>query len=731
MHAPRLVIDPCPADRSERLGAALGVRRITADALVRRGLDEPAAARAFLELHGPQHDPFALGDMEAAVERIAAAIAARERIVVHGDYDVDGICATAVACEALAALGARVEPFLPSRFEEGYGLAVETVERLAAEGADLVVTVDCGITAVAAAERAAELGLGLVITDHHRPADALPACPLVAPRRRGAYPFLDLCGSGVAFKLAEALVARLGADEALLEPLLDLVALATVCDVVPLVDENRGLVRAGLDVLREGRRPGLVALARIAGLQLPGADAGDLGFRLGPRINAAGRLEHPGAALELLTTSDAFRAHALAEHLDALNRQRQLVEDRILTEALEQHRTLPDELRDAAALVLAADGWHPGVIGIVASRLVERLGRPVVLVALDAFEGRGSGRSIPAFDLHGALGACAEHLAAWGGHRAAAGLSIEAERVPAFRAALAAHAAAVLDEDDLVPRIRVDAVGSLADVTLELADELALLEPCGLGNPGVQLLLPGVEVTEPTAMGKEGAHLRFTVRTAAGTCRCVQWRAGGDRSRLLGGGRFDAVCKVERNDWNGTSSVQLVARSVAPVPRLPLPAAAPAMDGATPPVATGDGPRVHDARGGGALAELCRLAATGEGLLVVCADAARRAAVLEGPLHPSRYAVDHGAVHAAGLAVPAGAPWLVLVDEHVARADAALVGALAHVAVLDPPLDGDVPALVAALAAARELHLLWGPNEERFAERVRAAAGGVPAVATT
>ncbi len=565
----RLVVDPCPFEASEHLRRALGVSRVMADVLVRRGLDDPEEARAFLALRGPQHDPLDLGDMAAACDVIEAAIADGRKIVVHGDYDVDGICATAVATAVIAALGGTVEPFLPSRFDEGYGLAVETVERLAADGCGLLVTVDCGITAVAAAARAAELGLALVITDHHRPADELPACPIVAPHGRGDYP-ADLCGTGVAWKLGEALVARAGADRAIVERELDLVALATVADIVPLKGENRALVRSGLEALRRTSRPGLDALMRVARCERTRIGSTEIGFRLAPRINAAGRLGHPREALELLTTTDERRARELADVLDARNRERQAVEGEILRDALALAEALPDERRAQRGLVLASPDWHVGVVGIVAARVAERLRRPTVLIALEGEEGRGSGRSLPTFDLHAGLAACSEHLLAWGGHRAAAGVTVRADAVEAFAAAFAAHADATLEDDDLVAVERMDAVVSLSDVSLDLADELAQLEPHGLGNPSVRLLVPGIELAGVATLGQEGKHLRFTARSAAGTCRTVFWGAGGDLARLSQGGRYDLNCRVERNDYNGTSSVQLTARAVLPIKPAPL-----------------------------------------------------------------------------------------------------------------------------------------------------------------
>jgi len=709
----RLVVEPCPFEASEELRRGLGVTRVTADVLVRRGLADPDEARRFLELRGPQHDPLELGDMAAACDAIEAAIGAGRPIVVHGDYDVDGICATAVATAVIRALGGTVEPFLPSRFDEGYGLAIETVERLAGEGCGLLVTVDCGITALDAAARAAELGLALVITDHHRPGEALPDCPVVAPHGRGDYP-ADLCGTGVAWKLGEALVARAGADPAILERELDLVALATVADIVPLVDENRPLVRSGLEALRRTHRPGLDALLRVARCERTRVGSTEIGFRLAPRINAAGRLGHPREALELLTTDDERRARELADVLDARNRERQAVEADILRDALAMVDELPDERRAARGLVLASPDWHVGVVGIVAARVAERLRRPTVLIALEGEEGRGSGRSLPAFDLHAGLAACAEHLVAFGGHRAAAGVTIRADAVEAFAAAFAAHADATLVDDDLVAVERMDAVLSLADVSLDLADELGRLEPHGLGNPAVRLLVPGIELAGIATLGQEGKHLRFTARSAAGTCRTVYWGAGGDLARLAQGGRHDLVCRVERNDWNGTSAVQLTARAVLAAKTAPLTSEPCALEGGR----VAGRPALHDVAGRGALAELVRLAATGEGVLVLCDDVSRRRALLSGPLAPWRFGLDGAVVLGdAGCELVAGTagPRMVGLAAHGAL-DAAFVAAFRHVAVLDPPTTvADRDAL--ATLPVPHLHFVWGAAERAAALR--------------
>src|SRR3954463_7759819 len=470
-------IRPCPHREADSLAQALGLSEITASVLVRRGYGDPETARAFLAGEQPLHDPLLLGDMSVAVERIRAAIAAGKRICVHGDYDVDGICATVLAVLVLRELGADVSWHLPSRFDEGYGVSGATLERLAEEGCGLVLTVDCGITAVDEVRRARELGLEVIVTDHHRPGDELPDCPIVATRPSD-YPFPELCGTGVAYKLGQAL---LGADSEILRRHLDLVGLATIADLVPLLGDNRSLVIAGLRALARTQKPGLRALMKVAHVDPATVDAGAIGFRLAPRINAAGRLGHPGTALEPPLTDDPKEAKRLAEELETLNRDRQAVEDRILREALAQVSEWPEAKQRRRGYVLAGEDWHRGVIGIVASRLVERFHRPVVLIAGGEDEWTGSGRSIPAFDLHGALGACSEHLGRWGGHRAAAGLSIRPENVEAFAEAFAARAAAELAEDDLAPIVHVDAVVRGTELTLGLCEELDRLAPFGLG----------------------------------------------------------------------------------------------------------------------------------------------------------------------------------------------------------------------------------------------------------
>jgi single-stranded-DNA-specific exonuclease len=549
----------CPPVAQAALVRELGISELTAAVLVRRGYSDPAVAGRFLAGEQPSHDPFLLGHMEAACEQIRAAVEQGRRICVHGDYDVDGIAATALAVLLLRELGAEVAWHLPSRFDEGYGVRSETLARLADEGCGLVLTVDCGITAAAEVAEARERGLDVVVTDHHRPGETLPDCPIVATRP-SAYPFPELCGTGVVYKLGQALF---GVDSEIPRRHLDLVALATIADVVPLVDENRSLAIAGLRALARTAKPGLRALMQSAGVDPATVDAGAVGFRLAPRLNAAGRLGHPREALELLLTEEEAEARRLADSLEELNRERQAVEGRILREAVAQVEAWPPEKRARHAYAVAGADWHEGVIGIVASRLVERYHRPVVLIAGTEGDWKGSGRSIPAFDLHGALGACSGLLGRWGGHRAAAGLSIAEENVDAFAEAFAEEAATVLGEEDLQPVTSIDAVVARgADLSLDLCGELRQLAPFGLGNPAPTLLAPGCGLAELATVG-DGKHLRFRVRRDGRDAGSAIAFGQGSRLELLRpDALYDVAFRLEENHWNGTVAPQLVVRRV-------------------------------------------------------------------------------------------------------------------------------------------------------------------------
>jgi single-stranded-DNA-specific exonuclease len=555
-------IENCDPHEAASLAAALGLSQTTASVLVRRGYGDPQAAASFLAGELPGHDPFALGGMKEACDRIHAAIAAGTRICVHGDYDVDGICATALALLVLRELGAEVDWHLPSRFEEGYGLTGQTLTRLAGDGFGLVLTVDCGITAVTEIRDARAVGLEVIVTDHHRPGDELPDCPVVATKP-SSYPFPELSGTGVVYKLAEAL---LGSGDERLARHLDLVALATIADVVPLVDENRALAIAGLRKLAASTRPGLQALMRAARVDPAVVDEGAVAFRLAPRINAAGRLGRPTAALELLLTDDEETARRIAGELEELNRERQAVEDRILREASAAIDAWPEARRNRRGYVLADAGWHEGVIGIVASRLVERYRRPVVLIAGTDGDWKGSGRSIPSFDLHAGLAACADHLERFGGHRAAAGLSIKPEAVDGLAEAFAAYTDEHLADADLRLVTPIDAIVPGSALTLDLCAELRRLAPFGLGNPGVNLLVAGCKLTELATVG-EGKHLRFRVADGGRSAgSAIAFGLGSQLDRFRSVGRYDVAFRLQENTWNGTTSPQLVVRRVFDTP---------------------------------------------------------------------------------------------------------------------------------------------------------------------
>ncbi len=566
----RFEIAPCPEPQTRVLGRELGVSDALAQVLVRRGLAEPEHARAFLAAD-EEHPPTAFAGIETAIATILDHVRARTRITVHGDYDVDGICSTAVLVRALRALGADVDWYLPDRASDGYGLNARTVERLAARGTRLLLTVDCGITAVEEVRLARALGMEVVISDHHAPrADgALPQAPIVHPAVCG-YPCPDLCATAVAHKLALGLWEDAGGAGASSPPArsrgvrydpredLDLVALATIADVVPLLGENRALARRGLRALAGTAKPGLRALLALARATAGEVSERTVGFALAPRLNAAGRMYRADAGLELILTEDPERARQIAEELDRANHERRHVETRILFDAERQVAAAGER----AAYVLAGEGWHPGVIGIVASRLAERHHRPFVLIALEGASGRGSGRSIASFDLLSALDACAGYLVRHGGHRAAAGLEIERERLEGFGAAFAAHAERVMSASALVRTERVDAVVRGGELGMGLAEELGALAPFGCANPAVSLLLRGARFAERRSMG-EGRHVRFTVLADGARARAVAF--GGGASLPVGDGKpADATFALEVNEWRGVSEPRLVLRHAQP-----------------------------------------------------------------------------------------------------------------------------------------------------------------------
>jgi single-stranded-DNA-specific exonuclease len=553
-----LEIPACPAPDVERLQRELEVSGALAQVLVRRGLREPGAARSFLAA-AELHPASAFAGIETAVELVRTHLAGGSRITVHGDYDVDGVCSTAVLVRALRALGADVDSYLPDRAGDGYGLALETVERLARRGTRLLITVDCAVTAVAEVAHARALGMDVVVTDHHAPrADgALPDAPIVHPALC-AYPCADLCATAVAYKLASALFEACGRDARELEQDLDLVALATIADVVPLVGENRALAKRGLRALAATSKPGLRALMAVARVDSSRVGERAVGFALAPRVNAAGRMHRADAGLELLLTEDSVRAQEIALELDRANSERRAVERRIVIAAEQQIAALGER----RAYVLAQEDWHAGVIGIVASRLAERHRRPVVMIALDGERGKGSGRSIAGFDLLAGLTACDRHLLRYGGHRAAAGLEIERDALAGFATAFNEHAEAVLPVGDTVAVERVDAIVAGDELSMTLAEEFESMAPFGRGNPGVALLLEGASFADRRPMA-EGRHVRFTVQSCGARARAVAFGMG-TRLPVDDGEPAQATFTLEVNEWRGVSEPRLVLRRARP-----------------------------------------------------------------------------------------------------------------------------------------------------------------------
>lgn len=557
------VAPPPPAAAIRRLADALSVPPTLARLLVQRGYDSVEGARTFLRpALDTLSDPMDLPDMAPAVATVTQAVRGGWPILVHGDYDVDGQCGTALLTRALREAGATVVPFIPNRMRDGYDLGPAGLAAARTAGAGLIVTCDCGTTAREAVADARAAGIRVVITDHHLPGE-LPAADAVVNPRRGdrEAPSAGLCGAGVAFKLVQALVPALGLPAHLPMHLLDLVAVATVADVVPLTGENRVLARFGLRKLQDTRWPGLRALIEVAGLQGRQIRAGHVGFVLGPRLNAAGRIGEAMDGLALLLSDDPADALARARRLETQNAQRQELDQRILQEAVDVvERDV--RLDDDFGLVLASDTWHPGVIGIVASRVVERYARPAILVALEGDTGKGSGRSIPGFDLHAAISACAPHLLRFGGHPMAAGVTVARGALDGFRAAFNAVARARLGPDDLVPRRRIDAVVQLSELSMDLERLLRHLEPCGAGNPTPVFGVTGARVRDARPVGTN--HLRLLLQDDAGRIPAIgfDWadRVDPDWWRAP----VDVAFQLQQNEWRGDVSLQARIVEVRP-----------------------------------------------------------------------------------------------------------------------------------------------------------------------
>jgi single-stranded-DNA-specific exonuclease len=565
-------IRPHDSGQIARLEREAGVSAVVAQLLVSRGICDAATVKSFLDpkLNGLR-DPEELPGLKEAVERIHAAIAAEKPIVIYGDYDADGMTATAILTKCLRLLGATVSYYVPSRIDEGYGLNDEALRTLAERGAKMVITVDCGICSITEAQTAREVGLELIITDHHEMKDELPAAAaLVHPRLPGySYPFAGLSGAGVAFKLAWALCQRTcqakRVTDAMREFLLQavgLAALGTVADVVPLVDENRIIVHHGLFSLRQRPTLGIAALMKLTKLdQKATMECEDIGFMLGPRLNAAGRLGQALLGIELLTTDSVERANALADYLHELNSSRDSLERSIYLAANKQVQERFDAEGDAA-LVLAAQGWHPGVIGIVAGRLAEKYHRPVVLIAQDEVgvkPGIGSVRSVPGFQVHEALAACTHLLVSHGGHAAAGGLKIEDKHVDAFRDEFCEYAGQQLREEHRTAELWIDGETLLASLTLRAVEQIEQLAPFGQGNHRPLLCASNVRLVEPPKrIGSSGRHLSMRLEQHGAKLRGVAFGNGDWADELAGiTGPLNFAFKPVINNFNGRRTVEL------------------------------------------------------------------------------------------------------------------------------------------------------------------------------
>lgn len=540
----------------ERLQRELLLPEPVCRLLASRGFDGIDAAKRYLRPRLDQlHEPTLFADLDRAVERLVRALRENETILVHGDYDVDGICSTTLMSRTLTTLGGNVVPFIPRRIEDGYDLGAAGVAAARAVGATLVLTCDCGTSAHGPIAELQASGIDVIVSDHHLPGGPLPAAfAILNPKRPGCpSPDKDLAAVGVAFKLALALTRAVGGNENAVYGMLDLVALATIADVAPLRGENRVMVRYGLRLLEEAKRPGIRALVRAAGLEGKPLTAGRVGFILAPRLNAAGRLGHALRGVELLMTTTDHEANVIARELEELNAKRQDLDRATLERARALAQAL--DLSSTYGIVLAEEGWHPGVIGIVASRMVEEFCRPTILIALDGGEGKGSGRSISAFDLHSGLQQCRDVLLRFGGHRSAAGVTIAAGQVGDFARRFNDVAAAQLTVDDLVPELRVDLEVSLDEVNDELEGVLKHLEPCGVGNPSPMLVAREVTVAvAPRVVGKDG--LKLQLRGTDHEITALGWGMASRARELQAGRVIDVAFRLERDEYKGESRLQ-------------------------------------------------------------------------------------------------------------------------------------------------------------------------------
>ena len=574
MQKKQWVIQPAD-DRAERLAQSLKVSPLLAQVLINRGITDAQAAGIFLRPKLTELiDPIQMPGVESAVHRLKQAITNKEKITVYGDYDVDGITGVAILWQVLSMLGADVDYYIPHRIEEGYGLNAEAIGALVKSGSKLVVTVDCGVTAFSSAELAAQLGLDLIITDHHQPDPELPkAVAIVHPLLEKSYPNQESAGAMVAFKLAWAVANEFNSGRKL-EPILrdfmisatSLAAMGTIADIVDLRGENRVLTSYGLKTLPDCKLSGIQALIETAGLTGHRLDSFHVGFRLAPMLNAAGRMGHARLAVELLTSDSPVRSMQIAEYLKEQNSQRQQYERRIFKQACEMIVERDLNHPDRKSIVLASENWHTGVIGIVASRIVDKFYRPTIIINAGSSENeifQGSGRSIPNFCLLSAIKACSKHLVSFGGHKMATGITIEAERIDQFAAEFEAYAKQNLNENDVAAKLHIDAVAQLDKFRKETVSELQLLGPFGQGNPEPIFATKGVRLAHPPRrVGSGREHLQLVITDNTAAVRCIGFRFGKLEKKLLENEFFNVAYQPQINTYNGNSNVEFVLTDI-------------------------------------------------------------------------------------------------------------------------------------------------------------------------
>ncbi len=551
-------------DLIRKLTTELDLPDVSAIILASRGITDPVEAGKFLNPSlSDLFDPFVISQMDKAIDRVIKALTNNEKIMIYGDYDVDGITSTAVMFMVLNRLGANVSYYLPNRLVEGYGISEDGLQEAEKRKIDLLISVDCGITAIEEVLIAKRKGIDTIITDHHEPGDRLPeAVAIVNPKLDGeSGPGFELSAVGVAYKFSQALYRRLGQDESILEEHLDLVALGTAADIVPMIGENRILTKFGLDQIARTTKPGLKSLIFVSGLMGQKIGTGQVVFILAPRINAIGRLGDAQQAIKLLTTKDETHASRIARILNAENKRRKDIDEQTLNEALEQIEEKIDPDRDRA-IVLSSRGWHQGVIGIVASRLVERYHRPTVMIAIDGEEGKGSARSIPGFHLYEALKECESDLIRYGGHKYAAGLSIAPERIESFRKRLNEVSTRMLSDEDLIPKLNIDAEIELDTINDNLVDLLERFAPFGPQNMRPVFVSYGCEIIgTPHIVGRK--HLKFKIRKGENIIDCIGFNQGeflknlNYRPMLV-----DIAYLVEHNIWNGVKRIQIRTKAI-------------------------------------------------------------------------------------------------------------------------------------------------------------------------